>query len=257
MQKGIQSSTLKSYFSAIKGTLVDDGYNWDSSKVLVSTLTRACRLVNDRVRTRFPIQDKLLEMILFELQRMFSAQPYLEILFKTMIIVGYYGMFRVGEIASGTHPVRAKDVHVAKNKNKIMFILYTSKTHGYESKPQRVNIAEEDLNAKESIRNNQRFFCPYQLTREYIAIRGSYKVDNDPFFVLSDGSPIKPELLRRTLRTAISGLNLDSALYNVGSLRIGRCTDMITVFNYNLTRVKSAGRWRSNTVFKYIRSFEF
>ena len=54
VDKGLQSSTLRSYFSAIKCTLVDDGYPWDDSKVLLGTLTKACKIVNDRVRTRLP-----------------------------------------------------------------------------------------------------------------------------------------------------------------------------------------------------------
>ena len=257
VERGVQSSTLKSYFSAIKSVLVDDGYLWNDNKVVLSTLTKACKLVNDRVVTRLPIQDRLLEMILFELQRMFKKQPYLEILFKSMIILGYYGMLRVGEMATGTHPIRAKDVHVARNKNKILFILYTSKTHGYEAKPQKVQISESNLNATERVRNQQRFFSPYDLIREYLLIRGNYTKDSDPFFVLSDGSVVCPSLLRKTLRTAITRLNLDATLYNVQSLRIGRCTDMVTVFNYTISQAKSAGRWKSNTVYKYIRSFQF
>ena len=116
VDKGLQSSTIKSYFSAIKSTLIDDGYAWNHDKVVLSTLVKACKLVNDRVRTRLPIQDYLLEMILFELQRMFCDQPYLEILYKTMVIIGYYGMLRISEMTEGLHPIRAKDVHVAQNK---------------------------------------------------------------------------------------------------------------------------------------------
>ena len=40
--KGIQSSTVKSYISAIKCMLVDDDYDWQDDKVLWLSLTRAC-----------------------------------------------------------------------------------------------------------------------------------------------------------------------------------------------------------------------
>ena len=65
IDQGMQSSTVKSYVSAIKKTLIDDGYSWDDNKVLVSSLTKACRIINDRVMTRLPINCSLLEMMLF------------------------------------------------------------------------------------------------------------------------------------------------------------------------------------------------
>ena len=42
IDKGYQSSTVKSYMSAIKSVLQDDGYSWSENKVLISALTRAC-----------------------------------------------------------------------------------------------------------------------------------------------------------------------------------------------------------------------
>ena len=68
--QGIQSATLKSYFSAIKSMLVDDGYKWDDDRVILGTLTCACKMVNDSFRTRLPISKRLLEQLLFELERL-------------------------------------------------------------------------------------------------------------------------------------------------------------------------------------------
>ena len=50
-----QSSTIRSYISAIKAVLQDDGIILDQDQALLTSLTRACRLQNDRVRTRLPI----------------------------------------------------------------------------------------------------------------------------------------------------------------------------------------------------------
>ena len=49
--KGMQLTTVKSYLSAIKKTLVMDGYDWNDNLVLIHSLARACRIVNDTVRT--------------------------------------------------------------------------------------------------------------------------------------------------------------------------------------------------------------
>ena len=135
IENGKQSGTVKSYISAIKRILIDDGYPWDDKKILLNSLTKSCKLVNDRVTTRLPIQCGLLELLLFEVQRIFrkNNQPYLESLFKTIFIIGYYGLFRVGELTKSPHVMRAKDVYISHNKDKILIVLHTSKTHGHES----------------------------------------------------------------------------------------------------------------------------
>ena len=82
---GVQSSTLKSYVSAIKDTLLMDGYDWKDDKMLMSTLTKSCRMKNDKVRNRFPIQDGLLDILLYEIiQKYRESQPFLEIMYKNM-----------------------------------------------------------------------------------------------------------------------------------------------------------------------------
>ena len=47
IDKGTQSATVKSYISAIKKTLIIDGYNWNDNLVLVWSLARACKIVNE------------------------------------------------------------------------------------------------------------------------------------------------------------------------------------------------------------------
>ena len=138
----MQSNTVKSYVSAIKKTLIMDGYNWNDNLVLVRSLANACKIINDTVRTRLPIQCSLLEMILFEIQRYFSPlnQYYLELLYKTIFALCYYGLMRVGEVTKSQHVLKAKDVHIAQNKDKILLILYSSKTHTKGSRPQKIKI---------------------------------------------------------------------------------------------------------------------
>ena len=45
-----------------------DNYKWDDSRILLNSSTKACRLVNDSVKTRLAIVCGLLEQILFEIQ---------------------------------------------------------------------------------------------------------------------------------------------------------------------------------------------
>ena len=126
---GLQSSTVRSYISAIRNILSDDGYVWDDQRMLINSLTRACKVVNDKVKTRLPINCGLLELILFELQRYFAAnyQWYLDVMYRALFTLGYYGLLRVGELTDSPHVLRACNIHVGVNKQKIMLMLYTSK----------------------------------------------------------------------------------------------------------------------------------
>ena len=251
IDNGLQSATLKSYVSAIKKTLVNDGYNWQDSRILLNSLAKSCRLINDKVHTRMPINGNLLEIILFEIERMYSDQYYLEILYKTILLLGYYGLLRIGELTTGTHPIKAKNVHIAQNKPKLLLILYSSKTHGRESRPQEVKITgNSSYNAK------SRNFCPFLISREYLAIRGNYIKENEPFFIFRDKAPVTPPHVRTVLRSALESLKLNPLLYNCHSLRIGRASDLLIKYNWPISRVKLAGRWRSNIVFQYIRDIK-
>ena len=166
-----QSSTIRSYISAVKAVLRWDGYTIDEGKLQLGALIQACRLINDVVFTRLPIQLGLLEMILFEVSRIFENQPYLEKMFKALFSLAYYGLFRVGELTLSDHSIKAKNVHCGENKYKIKVYLYSSKTHGPESYPQKVKIMARDSYHNTQCGSRRRShlnFCPFQLLRDYI-----------------------------------------------------------------------------------------
>ena len=49
----MQSSTVKSYVSAIKRILTDDNYKWKDENVLLHTLTKACKVINDKITSDY------------------------------------------------------------------------------------------------------------------------------------------------------------------------------------------------------------
>ena len=70
-------------------------------------------------------------MLLFELERLFGVnnpQPYLEVMYKVLFSLAYYGMMRVGELTLSPHCLRTCDVNLSHNKDKILVTLYSSKT---------------------------------------------------------------------------------------------------------------------------------
>ena len=248
VKHGAQSATVKSYISAIKAVLANDGYEWSDSTAKLKALTRACRLSNDVVKIRLPIRCGLLELLLFETERRLSTNQYLELMYKAMFLLFYYGLMRIGELARGCHTVQAKDIYISKEKRKIMLCLRSSKTHGKESKPQQIKI-EGDLIKT----NTQDHFDPYDVVNDYLEVRGDYLKPEDPLFVLRDGiTPIDPAHVRKFLRESLAAIKLNPSLYDTHSFRIGRATDMLRM-GYTIETIKQMGRWCSNAVYKYLK----
>ena len=185
MDQGKQSSTLKSYMSTLKCIIRTEGFIIDDDKIMLRTLVRACTIENDTVYARFPIRTGLLDILLFELEWMFggphNTQPFLELLYKAVLLLAYHGLFRIGELAAGDHIIKAKDIHIGQNKNKILVILYSSKTQSKESRPQKVKITQLHPGNKTTF---------FRTLRNYAIARGNYKQQDEQFFIYADHSPV-------------------------------------------------------------------
>ena len=175
--KKMQSNTVKSYISAIKRVLMDDNYKWNDNEVLFASFTKACKKLNDKAIMQLPIKFPLLEIILFEVDRYFltvNVQPFLCALYKALFLLAYYGLMRIGELTKGPHVLKAKDIHLASNKKKLMVILYSSKTHDHASLPQKIKISAISS-------SNRRHFCLFACIHDYMSMRGNYHDDSDQF----------------------------------------------------------------------------
>ena len=174
-------------------------------------------------------------------------------LYLSLLSIGYYGLLRVGKLCEGTHTIKAANVHVARNKQKMLFILYSSKTH-YVNKPlQKIKITSSEHSEESSLIRVHRNFCPFEPTRKYITLHGNYRSINKQFYIFHDGSPVKPVHVRTVLHSMIQRLGLDSSLYDVHSLRSGRTSDLIR-YGYSIEEVKRIGHWKLNAVYKYIKN---
>ena len=163
--------------------------------------------------------------------------------------MGYYGLMRIGELVHGDHTLKARDVHIACNKNKILIILYSSKTHGQESQPQRIKFTEAQCT---STTFKKPFFCPFAVIREYLSIRGNFHDDNEHFFVFANRLPILQCTLRNLLKRLLKLLNLDSKAYSVHSMHLGRASDLMK-YGMSIEYIKHVDRWKSNEVYRYLK----
>ena len=204
----------------------------------------------------------MLGILLRRVNLMYNAinQPYLATLFTMMLCTAYYGLFRISEIAftGSGHTALARNVHIAKNKDKFLFILESSKTHRKGSKPQLIKITQDRQPVRSGSRKHksktsiEKAVCPYHLLRKYSGVRPPYVSDNEQFFVLSDGTAVSAVMLRNSFKTAIRAENFDAQLYSFHSLRAGRAGDMLKL-GLSIETIKKLGHWKSNAVFRYLR----
>ena len=93
---GKKASTIKSYVSAIKAVLMEIKVELTTDMFLITSLTHACRLINDHVRTHLPILKGQLNMILKQAVIRFQGQPFLTVLKAIMSLKLL--MYKLGSI---------------------------------------------------------------------------------------------------------------------------------------------------------------
>ena len=228
-----QSSMIKSYISAIRAILQDDGYHLKENQYLLNSLTKACCLKNDVASIHLPISKGMLAILIRQVLITFNGrnQPYLALLYATLLNTSYFGLFRASELTwtPSKHAVLAKDVQIATNKKKILFILRTTKTLYAGSKPQLVKITNSEANSTAELGNPKIMqpLCPYEMLRTYASTRQPFCNDLEQFFVFSDGTPITASQLRACLKKALIAEKFEHTAYGLHSLQAGRTGDLL------------------------------
>ena len=159
-------------------------------------------------------------------------------------------------MAAGPHAIKVADVHIGKNKQKLLFILCTSKTHDKGSKPQQIKISSiakvQGIHSTQTVKCEIKAICPYQVLWDYIKVCPKYFNKQEPFFVFSNNQPVSPANVRTTLKMILASLGFNAHLYNCHSLRIGRSCDLLEM-GVLVETIKQLGRWKSNIVYKYLK----
>ena len=153
-------------------------------------------------------------------------------LYRTLFSTAYFRLFRVSEVTSGAHPVLAKDVHIGSNKNKVLFVLSSSKTHLSSMPPQLVKITSNNntSESKQESKESLSLPCPFNLLRLYADARGGFLTDAEPFFVFRDHSPVTAHHMSLCLKLILQKSGFDSKFYGTHSLRSGRSCDLYKEF---------------------------
>ena len=255
-QKNKKSSTIRSYLSAIRAVLKAEKVELNEDLFLLTSLIRACKLKNDQIHTRLSITRGLLDVLLRKTNQYFreQGQVYLAALYCSLFSTAYYGLLRVGELTSGSHPVFATDVQIADNKKKIKLIFHTSKTHWHGDEPQIIIIKStaktDEQTRKNVIRCN--ITCSYYLMKRFSDLHPTCSSITEPLFVFRDKTPVQPHHMRNVLKLILHIAGFDETLYDTHSLRISTATSLLNL-GISVETIKKLGRWKSNSVYKYLR----
>ena len=205
---------------------------------------------------RLPVQKPMLSVLIKHLNIYYEdrGQVFLQLLYSTIFCTMYYGLFRIGEIAKGDHPVLARDVHIARNKKKISFILRSTKTLYKNMKPQIIKISSTQIkDSNKDFTTGHSLSCPYNLLRQYLQIRGKYKHLMEPFFIFADGSPVQPKRICECFHLMVRLANFQHPhLYQVHGIRAGRSCDLLK-YGLSVEEIKKIGCWKSHAVYRYLR----
>ena len=102
----------------------------DENKFLLASLTCACKIRNDTIKTKLPVFKGMFCVLLEEIEKYLAHnQIYLSLLYKTLLLTMYFGLFRSCEltVTPSGHAVKVTDIQIGFNKKKFMFILRSSK----------------------------------------------------------------------------------------------------------------------------------
>ena len=204
------------------------------------------------VRARLPIKKNLLNLILVKIEEIFGTQPYLQTLYKALFSTTFFGLFRIGEVTESQHVVKACNVHIATNKRKMMFILFTSKTHGRDKKPQTIKISSQTLKGNRKIGDEMRDCCPNHLLRQYVRICGDALTSTEQFFIFKGHIPVQPLHMRNVLKLTLQMIGLEPKYYGIHSMRIGYASQMADA-GISVESIRKIGRWTSGAIYRYLR----
>ena len=145
----------------------------------------------------------------------------------------------LGELTFSEHTVRACDVHLANNKWKFMFILHSSKTHSQSLKPQSIKIVSNKPIANTNPVHHD--FCPYQLLKNHVDYRGSYRSKEEHFFIFRDRRAVTPNQFNNMLKLMLEQAGINETNYSSHSMRAGRSLDLLKL-EFSVETIKKVGQ---------------
>ena len=112
----------------MRAILKEDGIELNDNSLMLSPILKSCKYTTEGSgQVRLLIQLGMLNLLSDEIDEIYldKNQPYLGLLFKTVLTLGYFGLMRIGEMTAveSHHTIKLEDVHVDTEKEKILIFL--------------------------------------------------------------------------------------------------------------------------------------
>ena len=166
-------------------------------------------------------------------------------LIRTMLLFGYHGCLRFGEMGNSNGVKHALNIDNVKlgHDGKIGWVTFVLETYKGSKDPVSFKIVQEP----ESVH------CPVTALVEYLGLRGGR---SGTLFIRENGKPVSRDFFAQKVKFLVGKAGLDPSRYNTHSLRAGRATDL-AISGTPDAIIKQTGRWLSNAFEKYVRFNSF
>ena len=244
----LASSTTKSYLSAVSYVHKLKGLHDPTKSFLVEKLLTALSR-QQPLDIRLPITRPILHGLLRSLS-FSNSSAFQRSLFSAMFLVAFYGLFRIGELAT-------KSTRFASS-----VIQYSDLSFSFGNDPAgppqgaKITIHEYKHNASRRpfdillARDFSSPFCPVAALFQFCEVRGDRP---GPLFCHADQTSISVHQFNATLQQCLSYCGLDTRRYKGHSFRIGGACHAAEK-GYSDAQIRALGRWKSDAFKTYLRS---
>lgn len=247
---GIKTSSIRTYVTAVRSSLVDWTGNSFASFTRLPRLFKSLKWIfNEKTKLRLPILQQHLRKIR---SRLDLINNWDDRVCFTAALMAWQGMLRKSEFCTAgnvfdpsRNPSRA-DLVFTPDEQHTQYADFTIKAHKTDRTtawmPKRLFMCDDvkglELNA-----------CAH--LRELIALEntnrpmGSTDPKTVPLFRLANGKPLSYAHFRSWLKQQIGGIGVEAQYIDTHSLRIGGATALLEL-GASETIIKQAGRWLSS-----------
>ena len=238
-------STITSYLAAISYVHKLRGFPDPTKSFLIQKLLTALsrqRSADVRLPVTRPVLHELIRSLSFT-----NSSAFQRSLFAAMFIVAFYGLFRIGELATKSTHLASSVVQFSnltflsrngvKHSAKITISTYK---HNANNRPFDILLAREDSQP----------FCPVTGLLQYCKLRGDRP---GPLFCHADNSPLSVHQFNSELQRCLTYCGLDTSRYKSHSFRIGGACHAADN-GYSDAQIRALGRWKSDAFKVYLRS---
>jgi len=232
-------ATICSHLSAISYFHTLANFSDPCDNVIIRRMTLGCKKISKHNDSRLPFLSSHIHKLIIANEQLHANSPYLQALYKAIILLAFFGFFRMGEIlpqksSSSSHVLQIDNISLQPKHIHVQLLHYkTQKT----DKPLNIHIPA------------QKPHCPLHALSNYINFRGRCP---GPLFISSVNDPITLSMFRNVLRNLVIMCDLTPSRFTMHSFRIGACTQAVMA-GVPQDKIMLMGRWRSNAYKRYIR----